>query len=52
MILDKFSDERKLFQNYIDNRNLIENELQAGEAKAREIGSVVLDKVRKAIGYR
>ena len=31
LILDKFCNERKLFQNYMDNRNLIENELQAGK---------------------
>jgi tryptophanyl-tRNA synthetase len=52
LILDKFNKERSLFQHYMENRKLLENELQAGENKAREIGSVVLNKVRKAIGYR
>jgi tryptophanyl-tRNA synthetase len=52
LILEKFNRERNLFQNYMDNRELLEDELQAGEAKAREIGSAVLNKVRKAVGYR
>lgn len=52
LILEKFNKERNLFHNYMDNKELLEKELQAGEAKAREIGSAVLNKVRKAIGYR
>ena len=52
VILEVFKDERARFQNYMDNKELLEKEMQAGEAKAREIGSVVLSKVRKSIGYR
>jgi tryptophanyl-tRNA synthetase len=52
LILVRFNKERNLFQHYMDNKELLENELQMGEAKAREIGSAVLNKVRKAVGYR
>jgi len=52
LILEVFNKERASFRNYMENKELLEKELQAGEAKAREIGSVVLKKVRKSIGYR
>jgi tryptophanyl-tRNA synthetase len=52
LILKRFRKERESFQNFMDNRKLLERELQAGEAKAREIGMVVLNKVRKKIGFR
>jgi tryptophanyl-tRNA synthetase len=52
LILDKFKNERELFQKFMDNTKLLEEELQIGEEKAREIGSAVLNKVRKKIGYR
>lgn len=52
MILHRFRDEREKFKMLMENRELLEKELQAGEAKAREIGMVVLNKVRQKIGYR
>ena len=52
LILEKFKTERELFQKYMDNIQLLEEELRTGEEKARDIGSVVLNKVRKKIGYR
>jgi len=51
LILEKFKNERELFQRFMDDTRLLENELQIGEAKAREIGATVLNKVRKKIGY-
>ncbi len=51
LILEKFKNERELFQKFMDNTQLLEDELQIGEAKAREIGATVLNKVRKKIGY-
>jgi tryptophanyl-tRNA synthetase len=51
LILEKFKNERELFQKFMDNTQLLEDELQIGEAKAREIGSSVLNKVRKKLGY-
>ncbi len=52
LILEKFKNERKLFQKFMDDTQLLEEELQKGEEKARAIGSTVLDKVRKKIGYK
>jgi len=51
LILEKFKNERELFQRFMENTQLLEDELQTGEAKAREIGATVLNKVRKNIGY-
>jgi tryptophanyl-tRNA synthetase len=51
LILEKFKNERELFQKFMDNTQLLEDELRIGEAKAREIGSSVLNKVRKKLGY-
>jgi tryptophanyl-tRNA synthetase len=52
LIQDKYSKERSTFQELMDNRDILEKELQTGEAKARDIGMVVLKKVRKKLGYR
>jgi tryptophanyl-tRNA synthetase len=52
LIMEKFKNERASFQRFMDDTSLLEKELQAGEAKAREIGMIVLNKVRKKIGYR
>ncbi len=51
LIIEKFSEERKLFNEYYNNIDLLEGKLQQGEARAREIARVVLDKVRKKLGY-
>ncbi len=51
LILKKFKNERELFQKFMDNTQLLEDELRIGEAKAREIGSTVLNKVRNKLGY-
>jgi tryptophanyl-tRNA synthetase len=52
LILEKFKNERELFRKFMDDTRLLEEELQKGEEKARRIGSTVLDKVRKKIGYK
>lgn len=52
LILEKFKNERELFRKFMDDTRLLEEELQKGEEKARMIGSTVLDKVRKKIGYK
>jgi tryptophanyl-tRNA synthetase len=52
LILEKFKNERELFRKFMDDTRLLEEELQKGEEKARTIGSTVLDKVRKKIGYK
>ena len=51
VICDKFSDERDKFNHLIENKNIIEEELQKGAEKARLIAKEVLNRVRKNIGY-
>ncbi len=51
LILEKFGEERKLFDHYINHPEFVENKLREGERKAREIGSKVLKKVRQKLGF-
>ena len=43
--------ERKKFNELMENKSLIEDELQKGALKARRIAQTVLEKVRTKIGY-
>ncbi len=51
VICDKFSDEREKFNHLMENKNIIEDELQKGAEKAKAIAKEVLNRVRKNIGY-
>ena len=51
VIINKFSEERKKFNNLMEDRDLIEKELQKGAKKARSIAQQVLGRVRTKIGY-
>ena len=51
LICNKFSDERARFKYLMENKEIIEKELQKGAEKARIIASEVLNRVRKNIGY-
>ena len=51
VICDKFSDEREMFNHLMENKNIIEDELQKGAEKAKTIAKEVLNRVRKNIGY-
>ena len=51
LILDSFSAERDKFNYLMDNKNIIEDELQEGAKKAKVIACEVLSRVRKNIGY-
>ena len=51
VICDKFSDEREKFNYLMENKNIIEDELQKGAEKAKAIAKEVLNRVRKNIGY-
>ena len=51
LILNKFEKERAAFNNYMENPDLLEEKLQAGEEKARVIGQEVLDRVKEKLGY-
>ena len=50
LILDKFKEERKAFDHYMQNPGLLEEELQKGEARAREIGLEVLNRAKAKLG--
>ena len=51
LIAEKYKDEREAFTNYMDNPDLLEEKLKAGEEKARVIGRAVLARVKKTLGY-
>jgi tryptophanyl-tRNA synthetase len=50
LIIEKYATERALYNEYINNPNLVEEKLQAGATKARKIASVTLAKVREVLG--
>lgn len=51
LIIAKFEKERAIFNHYMDNPTELHKKLEEGEAKAREIGIQVLEKVREKLGY-
>ncbi|MBT3418064.1 MAG: tryptophan--tRNA ligase [Flavobacteriales bacterium] len=51
LICNKFSKEREKFNYLMENKDIIEKELQKGAEKARKIAKEVLMRVRKNIGY-
>jgi tryptophanyl-tRNA synthetase len=52
LIIEKYQQERESFNNYMNNPELLEEKLMAGEEKAREIGRKVLNRVKKTLGYK
>jgi tryptophanyl-tRNA synthetase len=52
LIIDKYKSERHLFSKFMENPIELENKLQQGETKAREIGLEVLKRVRKIVGFK
>ena len=51
VIIDKYAEERKKFNKLMEDKDLIEKELQKGAKKAKSIAQEVLGRVRKKIGY-
>ncbi|MBX9853641.1 MAG: tryptophan--tRNA ligase [Cytophagaceae bacterium] len=51
LILQKFSKEREIFNQYMSNTAELEKRLQEGAGKAREIAQKVLKRVREKAGY-
>lgn len=51
LILERFSKERSKYDYYMNHLDELEDELQKGAVKASEIANVVLDRVRKKVGY-
>ncbi len=51
IILEKFEEPRKRFNHFMDNRGLLDLELEKGAAKAKLVAANVLKRVRKSLGY-
>ena len=51
LILNKFKEERKKFNYYILNPNEVESILKAGSYRAKITADIVLERVRKKLGY-
>lgn len=51
LILEKFSEERKKYNYYIQNLNEIDKALEIGAKKATLVANEVLSRVRKKLGY-
>ena len=51
LIRDNMSEQRRIFNYYMENSAELIKKLEEGEEKARAIGLPVLQKVRKAIGF-
>ena len=52
LLMTRFAKERETFTHYMNHRDELDSKLAEGAAKAREVASGVLDRVRKKIGYR
>lgn len=50
LILDKFSEERKLFSYYMNNLPELDKKLEKGAEKARAIAAPVLERVKTKLG--
>ncbi|KAB1063752.1 tryptophan--tRNA ligase [Salibacter halophilus] len=48
---DRYSEPRERFQHLMDNKHEIDQELEKGAKRAREIGRPVLSRLRKELGY-
>jgi len=48
----KFAKEREIFNEYMQNPELIEKALSKGEAKAKEVAIKTLDRIREVTGFR
>jgi tryptophanyl-tRNA synthetase len=51
LILEKYASERKLFDYYMENEEVLEEKLKSGAEKARAIARPVLQSVREKLGF-
>lgn len=51
LIIEQFSEERSIYNHYMDNLDELEKQLQAGEEKAAVVAREVLQRVKQAIGF-
>ncbi len=51
LILEKYAEERKVFDYYMENLTELHTKLEKGEIKARDIAREVLGRVKEKLGY-
>lgn len=51
LIMDKYAEERRTYNEYMNHPELLENELAKGEQKAAEVAEKVLLRVKQALGF-
>ena len=51
LLLDTFAEERKRYNEFMENPELIDQKLEEGAIKARKVAKEVLGRVRKKLGY-
>jgi tryptophanyl-tRNA synthetase len=51
LIIEKYSEARKIFEHYMSDTAELELELKKGEDKARETATQVLQRTRKTLGF-
>ncbi|WP_345249555.1 tryptophan--tRNA ligase [Nibrella saemangeumensis] len=51
LIITRFAAERERFNYFMSNEEALENELQAGEEKARAVAGATIRRVREVLGY-
>ena len=51
LVVEKFAEERKLFNYYMEDLPALHAKLEKGEAKAREIAAGILGRVKEKLGY-
>ncbi|WP_299457403.1 tryptophan--tRNA ligase [uncultured Microscilla sp.] len=52
LIMTKYEKQRELFDHYMNNLTDLHSKLVEGETKARDIATPVLNRARKAMGFR
>src|SRR5690606_32762203 len=52
LILEKYKEERKIFDHYMSHPEELEAKLSEGEAKARAMADKMLEKIRIRLGFR
>ncbi len=51
LVLDKYKKEREAYNRFMEQPGLLEEKLQQGEAKARQVATEVLQRVQKKLGF-
>lgn len=52
LILEKYQEERKIFDHYMSHPEELEKQLAEGEAKAAQLADAMLEKIRLRLGFR